>query len=179
MDGEDIATTSYEIIAADNSVATCVLHPKARLAALARHPSHNVTRPALLGGKRQRVAGDRPYWGGLRGSSDIHPVHACDERPHVLAYGPNGGQSNLSFFRNAEYDELLKQSRRVRTDAERNKLYARMTEIVAAYAPMGGGIYRIENTIAKPWIVGYKKDSFRSQPWRFVDVDLARMKAAQ
>jgi len=96
-----------------------------------------------------------------------------------LAYGPNGGQSNLSFFRNAEYDELLKQSRRVRTDAERNKLYARMTEIVAAYAPMGGGIYRIENTIAKPWIVGYKKDSFRSQPWRFVDVDLARMKAAQ
>jgi len=44
---------------------------------------------------------------------------------------------------------------------------------------MGGGIYRIENTIAKPWIVGYKKDSFRSQPWRFVDVDLARMKAAQ
>ena len=96
-----------------------------------------------------------------------------------LAYGPNGGQSNLSFFKNAEYDDLLRQSRRVRTEAERDKLYARMTEIVAAYAPMGGGIYRIENTIAKPWIVGYKKDSFRSQPWRFVDVDTARMKAAQ
>ena len=96
-----------------------------------------------------------------------------------LAYGPNGGQSNLSFFKNAEYDDLLKQSRRARTDAERDKLYARMTEIIAAYAPMGGGIYRIENTIAKPWIVGYKKDSFRSQPWRFVDVDSRRMKAAQ
>jgi ABC-type transport system substrate-binding protein len=96
-----------------------------------------------------------------------------------LAYGPNGGQSNLSFFRNAEYDSLLKQSRRARTDAERDKLYARMTEIIAAYAPMGGGIYRVENTIAKPWIVGYKKDSFRSQPWRFVDVDAARLKAAQ
>ena len=96
-----------------------------------------------------------------------------------LAYGPNGGQSNLSFFKNDEYDGLLKQSRRARTDAERDKLYARMTEIVAAYAPMGGGIYRIENTIAKPWIVGYKKDSFRSQPWRFVDVDSARMKAAR
>jgi peptide/nickel transport system substrate-binding protein len=96
-----------------------------------------------------------------------------------LAYGPNAGQSNLSFFKNAEYDSLLKQSRGLRNDGERDKLYARMTEIVAAYAPMGNGIYRIENTIAKPWIVGYKKDSFRSQPWRFVDVDLARMKAAQ
>jgi ABC-type transport system substrate-binding protein len=96
-----------------------------------------------------------------------------------LAFGPNGGQSNFSFFKNAEYDDLMRQSRRLRLDGERDKLYARMTEIVAAYAPMGGGINRIENTIAKPWIVGYKKDSFRSQPWRFVDVDLARMKAAQ
>jgi ABC-type transport system substrate-binding protein len=96
-----------------------------------------------------------------------------------LAYGPNGGQSNLSFFKNAEYDALLKQSRGMRTDGERDKVYARMTEIVNAYAPMGSGIYRVENTIAKPWIVGYKKDSFRSQPWRFVDVDVARMKQVQ
>ncbi len=96
-----------------------------------------------------------------------------------LAYGPNGGQSNMSFFKNAEYDDLLKQSRRVRSDAERDKLYARMTDIVAAYAPMGGGIYRIENTIAKPWVQGYYKDAFRSQPWRFVDIDLARQKSGK
>ena len=96
-----------------------------------------------------------------------------------LGYGPSGGQTNLSFFKNAEYDELFRSEPASRTDAERDKLYARMTEIVAAYAPMGGGIYRIENTLAKPWIVGYKKDSFRSQPWRFIDVDLARLKAGQ
>jgi ABC-type transport system substrate-binding protein len=117
-------------------------------------------------------AGQLPMWqvGWVATSADSYME---------LAYGPNGGQSNLSFFKNAEYDELLKQSRSVRTEAERDKLYARMTAIIAAYAPMGGGIYRIENTIAKPWIVGYKKDSFRSQPWRFVDVDTARMRAAQ
>ena len=45
-----------------------------------------------------------------------------------------------------------------------------MTDIIAAYAPMGGGIYRIENTVAKPWVKGYKKDSFRSQPWRYLDI---------
>ncbi len=91
-----------------------------------------------------------------------------------LAYGPNGGETNLSFFRNAEYDDLFRQSRRARSDAERDRLYARMTEIVAAYAPMGGGIYRIESTVAQPWVQGYRKDSFRSQPWRFVDIDIAR-----
>jgi len=49
-----------------------------------------------------------------------------------------------------------------------------MTEIIAAYAPMGGGIYRIENTLAKPWVQGYKKDSFRSQSWRFLDIQRAQ-----
>ena len=44
--------------------------------------------------------------------------------------------------------------------------------------PTGGGIHRIENTIAKPWVLGYKKDSFRTQVWRYFDIDLARMKAA-
>ena len=94
-----------------------------------------------------------------------------------LAYGPGGGETNMSFFKNDEYDELFRRARRSGLETERAKLYARMLEIVAAYAPMGGGIYRIENTIAKPWVAGYKKDSFRSQPWRFVDIDLARLKS--
>ena len=96
-----------------------------------------------------------------------------------LAFGPNGGETNMSFFRNAEYDDLFRKSRRAKDAAERDRLYARMTGIVAAYAPMGGGVFRIENTIARPWVLGYKKDSFRSQPWRFVDVDLARQKAGK
>jgi ABC-type transport system substrate-binding protein len=77
-----------------------------------------------------------------------------------LAYGPNGGESNLSFFKNAEYDDLFRQSRKAKTDAERDKLYARMTEI----------------TLAQPWVKGYKKDSFRTPPWRFVDIDRAGLK---
>jgi ABC-type transport system substrate-binding protein len=94
-----------------------------------------------------------------------------------LAYGPSGGETNLSFFRNDEYDELFRRARATRSDAERGRIYARMLEIVNAYAPMGGGIYRIESTIAKPWLLGYRKDSFRTQVWRYVDIDLARLKA--
>jgi oligopeptide transport system substrate-binding protein len=96
-----------------------------------------------------------------------------------LAYGPSGGETNLSFFKNDEYDELFRRARASRSATERAKLYARMTEIVGAYAPMGGGVYRIENTIAKPWVLGYKKDSFRSQVWRYLDIDAARLKSAQ
>jgi oligopeptide transport system substrate-binding protein len=94
-----------------------------------------------------------------------------------LAYGPTAGETNLARFRNEEYDRLYRESRKAKTDDERAKLYARMTAIVNAYAPFGGGVYRIENTIARPWVLGYKKDSFRAQPWRHVDIDVAKQGA--
>ena len=67
-----------------------------------------------------------------------------------LCYGPSGGEANMAFFKNAEYDELYRKSRSTPTDTGREPLYARMTEIVAAYAPMGGGVYRMENTLLRP-----------------------------
>lgn len=93
-----------------------------------------------------------------------------------LAYGPNAGETNLGRFKSTEYDDLFVQSTRVRTDAERDKLYAKMTGIIAAYAPIGGGIYRIENTITQPWVLGYKKTPFEQQVWRYLDIDLAKVK---
>ncbi len=96
-----------------------------------------------------------------------------------LVYGPSAGETNLGRFKNAEYDELFKKSRTVKADAERDKLYARMTDIMGAYAPLGGGVYRIENTIAQPWVQGYKKSPFRSQAWRFLDIDLARARSGR
>lgn len=96
-----------------------------------------------------------------------------------LGFSPSGGQTNLAFFKNDEYDDLFRKSRTLRLDGERDKLYARMTDILNAYAPLGGGIYRIESTIAKPWVQGYKKDSFRGPFWRYLDIDTARLKAAK
>ncbi len=96
-----------------------------------------------------------------------------------LAYGPGAGQTNLSFFRNDEYDDLLRRSRALRLDGERDKLYMRMTEILNAYAPLGGGVNRIDSTLAKPWVRGYRKDSFRATPWRFLDIDVVRQRAGR
>ena len=48
----------------------------------------------------------------------------------LALYGPNAGHTNLARFRNAEFDELYKQSKRVRSDSERVRLYERMARIV-------------------------------------------------
>jgi hypothetical protein len=39
---------------------------------------------------------------------------------------------------------------------------------------MVGGIYRIEMRSRGAWVLGHRKDRFRSQPWRYVDINVAR-----
>ena len=48
-----------------------------------------------------------------------------------LAYGPNGGQSNLSVFTNGEYAQHPRPSLRVRSGRQAAKLYHALAENVA------------------------------------------------
>ena len=96
-----------------------------------------------------------------------------------LLYGPNSGQNNLGRFRNADYDELYRKSKRVPHGPERQKFYAKMDEIVAAYNPWDFGVYRYENTLVRPWVLGYKKHIYNEHAWKYYDIDLARLKAGK
>jgi ABC-type transport system substrate-binding protein len=92
-----------------------------------------------------------------------------------LLYGPNAGQSNLGRFRNAEYDDLYRQSKAVPHGPERQRLYAKMAKIVAAYNPWDLGVYRYENTLVRPWVVGYRKHIYLEHPWKYLDIDRGRL----
>ncbi len=37
--------------------------------------------------------------------------------------------------------------------------------------------YIPENTVVRPWVLGYKKNVYIEHPWKFLDVDVARQKA--
>ena len=91
-----------------------------------------------------------------------------------IFYGPNAGASNLSRFRNADYDALFEKSHRTPDAAERSKLYEAMTKIVAAQAPWCPEAYRISNTVVAPQIRGYRKNAhYFVTPWEYLDLDLA------
>ena len=90
-----------------------------------------------------------------------------------LLYGGNIGQSNYSRFSLPEYDALYRKSRTLPDGAERNALYRRMSELVAAYNPWELGIYTVENTLIAPWVRGYKKHIYSEHAWKYYDVDLA------
>jgi hypothetical protein len=88
-----------------------------------------------------------------------------------LLYSKNIGQSNYSRFALPEYDELYRKTKRLPDGPERNALYRKMAELVAAYNPWDLGVYRIENTLVRPWVIGYKKHINREHAWQYLDVD--------
>ncbi len=96
-----------------------------------------------------------------------------------LLYGKNIEQTNYARFALAEYDDLYRASRRLPDSPERNKIYRRMSELVAAYNPWWLGIYTIENTLLQPWVRGYKKHAYWEHPWKYLDVDTARLHAGK
>ena len=85
---------------------------------------------------------------------------------------------NDSRFSLPEYDRLFEQSRLLRDSPERTALYRKMSELALAYAPLVLGVYRYENLVAYPWVLGYKRHAFMPHPWRFLDLDVARRNAA-
>jgi ABC-type transport system substrate-binding protein len=96
-----------------------------------------------------------------------------------LLYSRNIGQSNYSRFALPEYDELYRRSKRLPDGAERNAAYRKMAELVSAYNPWDLGVYRIENTVVRPWVQGYKKHVNLEHAWKYLDLDLARQKAGK
>jgi oligopeptide transport system substrate-binding protein len=94
-----------------------------------------------------------------------------------LLYGGNIGQTNYSRFDLPAYDALYRKSRTIPDGPERNVLYRKMAELVAAYNPWVLHVYTIENTLVQPWVRGYRKHAYWSHPWEFIGIDTARLAA--
>ena len=95
-----------------------------------------------------------------------------------LLYGGHAGFSNLSRFAQPDYDRLYLQARGMPYGPERDAAMQKMGDLVKAYAPWNLSVFRYENVLAHPWLVGYKYNGFNQHPWLYLDIDLARRKAA-
>jgi hypothetical protein len=62
--------------------------------------------------------------------------------------------------------------------SEREKVMQRMNELVTAYAPWNITVFRYENVLVQPWIGAYKYNGFAQHPWPYLDVDVAKRRAA-
>jgi ABC-type transport system substrate-binding protein len=120
--------------------------------------------PDLL---KMALAGQLQAWG-------LANINATPEGYGFLGllYGGFSGLSNLSRFKQPDYDRLYDQSRGLPDSSERSKLFREMTQIVAAYSPWMLNAYRIENIAVYPWVIDYKHNAFQGHPWMYYDIDL-------
>ena len=84
------------------------------------------------------------------------------------------GQANYAMFDLPEYNELYAKAKRLPDGPERNALYARMVKLICVYVPWMVETYKTTTILMHPWLLNYKKHPFAHEPWRYVDIDLAR-----
>ena len=91
-----------------------------------------------------------------------------------LLYKGSIGQVNYAMFDHPEYNALYERVKRLPDSPERNALITRMVKLIVVYAPWLVETYKAQKILVQPWVLGYKKHPFANEPWKYLDVDLAR-----
>ncbi|GIK85624.1 MAG: heme-binding protein [Burkholderiales bacterium] len=87
-----------------------------------------------------------------------------------LLYGPNKGQSNDARFDLPAFNALFDQARALPDSPQRNALFAKMTDLVVAYAPWRLTWHIVEDHLSHPWVRNNVPHPIRSQAWMYTDV---------
>ena len=88
------------------------------------------------------------------------------------------GQTNYAMFDLPEYNALYEKAKLLPDGPGRNALYQRMVKLILVYVPWMVETYKEQNIVMQPWLLNYKKHPFGQEPWRYLDIDLARHPAS-
>lgn len=93
------------------------------------------------------------------------------ENFYQLLYGPNCGSSNDGCFQLPEFDRLYEKAASMPPGPPRTEVYQEMARLVAVYAPMKLHSHRIRNQLLQPRVLGWRRNHFLHEGYRYVDVD--------
>ncbi len=89
-----------------------------------------------------------------------------------LGYGPNRGQANLSGFNLPAFNKIYEAQRVLPNGPERLALMTEAKKLLVAYMPYKVHVHRVFTDLAHPWLVGYSRNIFVRDFWKYIDVDL-------
>ena len=89
-----------------------------------------------------------------------------------LGYGPNKGQANHARFDLPAFNALYERQRVLPDGPERAALMHEAKRLMVAYMPYKAHVHRIWNDLAHPWVIGYHRNVFVREFWKYVDVDM-------
>ena len=91
----------------------------------------------------------------------------------ALGYGPNKGQANHARFDLPAYNALYERQRSLPDGPERRAAIEEGKKLLVAYMPYKGHVHRIWTDLAQPWVLGYHRNIFVREFWKYVDIDAA------
>jgi ABC-type transport system substrate-binding protein len=92
-----------------------------------------------------------------------------------LGYGPNRGQANHSRFDLPAFNALYERQRVLPDGPERQAAMDEAKKLMIAYMPYKVHVHRIWTDLTQPWVVGYHRNIFVREFWKYVDIDNAEL----
>jgi len=89
----------------------------------------------------------------------------------ALGYGPNKGQANHARFQLPAYDALYERQKALPDGPERMAAMTEAQKLMVAYMPYKVHVHRIFTDMAQPWVIGYNRNVFLRDFWKYVDID--------
>ena len=96
------------------------------------------------------------------------------ENFYQLFYGPNCGSSNDPCFQLKEFDALYEKAAAIPPSPRRTAIYQQMARLLAVYAPFKLHSHRKRSQMVQPWVLGWRRNPFLHEGYRYVDIDLDR-----
>lgn len=92
-----------------------------------------------------------------------------------LFWSKSIGGANYTLFSLPEFDALYERIKVMPDSPERTKLYQKMVHILWVYNPWRVNTLKQGTALMHPWVLGYKKHPFGHEPWRYLDIDRAKL----
>jgi ABC-type transport system substrate-binding protein len=96
----------------------------------------------------------------------------------ALAYGPNKGGANHSRFDLPAFNALYIRQNKMPDGPERQRVMQEAAKLMVAYVPYKISGHRIATDLMHPWVIGYKRNPFIREFWKFLDIDVALQQQA-
>ena len=90
----------------------------------------------------------------------------------ALGYGPNKGQANHARFDLPAFNKLYEKQRGLPDGPERQAAMTAASKLMVAYMPYKIHVHRVWTDLAHAWVVGYDRNVFVREFWKYVDIDL-------
>jgi len=94
----------------------------------------------------------------------------------ALAYGPNKGGANHARFNLPAYDALYEKQRGMPDGPERQAVMDQAKRLLVAYMPYKVHAHRVFTDLVHPWVVGYHRNIFVREFFKYVDIDTTELK---